>query len=145
MKRWTKIGLATAGVLGAIQLVPLPHDNPPVTGEISAPPEVMSILKRSCYDCHSNQTVWPWYSRVAPMSWLVYRDVVEGREHLNFSEWTKLPAEKQAKKTRGSAKLAQKGAMPLWFYLPLHQEARLSDADKHTLNTWAGLVGGDGK
>ena len=70
-----------------IQFVPVNRMNPPVTGEIGAPEKVMAILHRSCYDCHSNKTVWPWYSYVAPISWLVADDVHEGRRHMNFSEW----------------------------------------------------------
>jgi len=75
-------------VVIAIQFVTVERTNPPVTGEINVTPELKSVLQKSCYDCHSNETVWPWYSKVAPVSWLVSKDVVEGREELNFSEWT---------------------------------------------------------
>ncbi len=74
-------------ILIGIQFVPVSKTNPPVTGEIKAPNDVMQILRTSCYDCHSNEVNWPWYSNVAPMSWLVAYDVDEAREHMNFSEW----------------------------------------------------------
>jgi hypothetical protein len=137
MKRSAKIGIGVAVVLVGMQLVRFEHTNPPVTGEIDAPPEVKSILRRACYDCHSNETVWLWYSQIAPASWLIARDVNGGRRHLNFSEWASLPPDKAAKKRRSSGKQVEKGEMPLWFYLPLHPAARLSDADKAVIQAWA--------
>jgi hypothetical protein len=137
MKRKMKVTLGVAGVLVAMQLVRLPHENPSVTGELQAPPEVMQVLRRSCWDCHSNQTVWPWYSQVAPASFLVYRDVAVGRRKLNFSEWTALPADKQSRKRKGVGKEVRAGEMPPWFYLPLHAAARLSDADRALLESWS--------
>jgi len=82
--RWA-MGLMAA-VFVLIQFIPVARTNPPVEGEISASPEVMSILRRACYDCHSNETRWPWYSKIAPVSWLSVKDVNEGREHLNQLE-----------------------------------------------------------
>ena len=82
------VGLIVIGLV--IQLIPYGHNhtNPPVVQEPSwNRPETRAIVKRACFDCHSNETVWPWYSNVAPVSWLIYRDVAEGRQHLNFSEW----------------------------------------------------------
>ncbi len=70
-----------------IQFIPTDRSNPPVTHELQASPEVMAILERACYDCHSNETVWPWYSKVAPVSWQISSHVVVGRRHVNFSEW----------------------------------------------------------
>jgi hypothetical protein len=137
MKLLPKIALAVLGALAAIQIVQCERTNPPVTGDIRAPAEVKAILRRSCYDCHSNETVYPWYAYVAPASWLLHRDVVGGRKHLNFSEWSSLPADRREKKQRGSGKEVAKGEMPLWFYLPLHTNAKLSDADKKILDDWA--------
>ncbi len=139
MKRSSKIALGVGIALVAMQVVRLPHTNPPVTGEIQAPDQVMQVLRRSCWDCHSNQTVWPWYSQVAPVSFLAYRDVVVGRRKLNFSEWAGLPAEKQTKKRRGIGKQVDEGEMPPWFYLPMHAAAKLSDADKSLLTNWSKL------
>ena len=120
-----------------IQLGPLDPTNPPVTAEIDAPDEVKAILRRSCYDCHSNETDWPWYGRVAPMSWLVAYDVAEAREHLNFSEWDRLDAEERAEGIEESWEEVEEGEMPLWFYLPLHPEARLAADDLDVLRRWA--------
>ena len=99
MKRSTRfiLGWAIELVLLAvlIQLIPYGHDhsNPPVMEEPTwDSPQTRAIVKRACFDCHSNETVWPWYSNIAPASWLVYRDVSEGREHLNFSEWDLHPS-----------------------------------------------------
>ena len=120
-----------------IQFVPVDRTNPPVETEAPLDAATRDILKRACYDCHSNETVWPWYAQIAPVSWLVAHDVEEGREHLNFSTWNRYDAEKQAKKRRKTWKEVDEGEMPLWFYLPLHPEARLSDADLRLLETWA--------
>ena len=104
--------------------------------EIKAPKEVMAIFKRSCYDCHSNHTNWPWYSHIAPMKWVIGRDVVEGRKALNFSIWQEYPKAKQVelkKQIFRSVVLA----MPLPQYLWLHPEARLSKKDKELIQNWA--------
>ncbi len=119
------------------QFVPVERTNPRVTGEIDAPPEVMDILRRSCYDCHSNEVVWPWYSRVAPFSWLVAYDVEEAREHMNFSEWSKYSQKKKAKKREEIWEEVSDGEMPLWYYLPMHPEAKLSAADKEIIRKWS--------
>ncbi len=123
-------------VLIGIQFVPVSKTNPPVTGEIQAPAEVMEILRTSCYDCHSNESEWPWYSNVAPVSWLVISDVNEAREHLNFSEWDSYSAEDKAEDIEEIWEEIEEGEMPLWFYLPLHPEARLSDAQKEIIRKW---------
>src|SRR5579862_7684844 len=135
--KWVRWGFILAVL---IQFVPFGHShtNPPVTKEPGwDSPQTASLFHRACYDCHSNETTWPWYSRVAPISWLVHRDVVEGRRHLNFSEWSALPPEKQARRKKSSAREVQKGTMPLWFYLPLHSAARLSEADRGVIARWA--------
>ena len=114
-----------------IQLVPYgrSHTNPPVTAEPQWDSATThDLVKRACYDCHSNETVWPWYSNVAPVSWMVQRDVDEGRSHLNFTEW-----DRPQKKAKDAADEVRDGEMPLWFYLPAHPEARLTDAEKQAL------------
>lgn len=130
------VALGVAAGLVAIQLVPVERTNPPVTGEIGPPPEVHALLRRACYDCHSHATVWPWYARVAPVSWLIAYDVREAREHLDFSAWTALPAAKRAKKLGQAAEEVGEGDMPLWYYLPLHPEARLTDDERRQLVAW---------
>jgi len=119
-----------------IQFVPVNKTNPPVTGEIKAPENVMQILRTSCYDCHSNEVKWPWYSNIAPASWLVAYDVNEAREHMNFSEWQSYSAEDKADDIEEIWEEVEEGEMPLWYYLILHSEAKLSENDKVILKDW---------
>ena len=127
-------------IIGILSIAfPVDHTNPTVTGEIEAPEEVMAILRLACYDCHSNETKWPWYSYVAPASWLVAKDVNDGRRHMNFSEWSGYTAKEQKHSRKKCGKLVDLGEMPLWFYLPLHSEATLSEKDIELLVTWSGL------
>ena len=114
-----------------IQLIPFGHDhsNPAITKEPAwDSPQTRELFRRACFDCHSNETGWRWYSYVAPASWLVARDVNDGRRHLNFSQWD-LP-QKHAEHVVEEVK---SGDMPLWFYVPLHPSAKLSDAEKRAL------------
>lgn len=124
------------GILLAIQLVPVNRDNPGDRRGPGAPPAVEAVLRRACYDCHSHETVWPWYSRVAPVSWMVAYDVREGREHLNFSNFQDLSEPTQAKVREAVIKEVDEGEMPLWYYLPAHPEARLTEADKAIIRSW---------
>jgi hypothetical protein len=137
MKLAAKIAVGLAVALVAMQAVRCDHGNPPVVGEVAAPAEVKSVLRRACYDCHSNETRWPWYSQIAPVSWLIGRDVKEGRRLLNFSEWSTMLAERRARKRRSCGKRVASGDMPLWFYLPLHADARLSEAEQLVVRRWA--------
>jgi hypothetical protein len=91
-------------------------------------PAARALAVRACYDCHSHETRWPWYSHVAPMSWLVQRDVDEGRRHLNFSAW-----DRPQKNSHEAAEELAEGAMPPAIYLPLHPDAKLSAAEKAEL------------
>lgn len=139
---WRKIlargGAALAVALVAIQFIPAARaENPPVEEEVAASPEVRQILRRSCYDCHSNETSRPWYGRVAPASWLVHRDVLEGREHLNFSTWNRYDAEERAEKLEELVEEVNEGKMPPWFYTPLHPGSGVSDAERAVLEEWA--------
>ena len=123
----------------AMQFIPTyKKDNPPVdpSKEIRAPKEVMAILKRSCYDCHSNQTKWPWYADVAPVSWAVRRDVIEGRKALNFSTWQSYDAAKK-KELKKQIFRSVEFAMPLPQYLWMHKDAKLSKKDKEIIRNWA--------
>lgn len=133
--RWVLVGLATAFV--GIQIIPADRSNPPVESEVPASDAVRAILRRSCYDCHSNETVWPWYSKVAPVSWLVAHDVHDGRKELNFSTWNRYTPEQRQEKLRESWEQVEEGEMPLWFYLPTHREASLSSDDRKQLRNWA--------
>ncbi|HEX6850599.1 MAG TPA: heme-binding domain-containing protein [Candidatus Polarisedimenticolaceae bacterium] len=129
-------GLAAAFV--AMQLVPVSRENPPVEEDVAAPAEVASILRRSCYDCHSHETRWPWYSRVAPVSWLVASDVRDGRRHLNLSRWNRLDGDKRAHALEEIVEVVTEGEMPIRAYLLTHPGAELTAADVETIRAWAG-------
>ncbi len=121
--------------LVAIQFLQPERHNPRIYPEMSfetvakPSPEVVSIVDRACRDCHSHSTTWPWYSYVAPASWLVADDVKKGRIHLNFSEWSHLSAEMSKQKLEKACSEAREGSMPLWQYRLIHSSARLSQAD----------------
>jgi len=119
-----------------IQFVHIDRTNPPITGEIEAPAPVKEILRRSCYDCHSNETVWPWYSYIAPASWLLESDVNEGRKELNFSEWNGYDEKRKLKKIKEIWEEVNEGEMPEWDYVIMHSEAGLSDADTQIIREW---------
>ena len=99
-------------------------------------PQVSAIVDRSCRDCHSNKTAWPWYSNVAPVSWFVIGHVNEGRSMMNLSEWGHLDRDRQDRKLRQICDEVQDGAMPLSSYTPLHPGSTLSAEDKKTLCDW---------
>ena len=139
--RWTAVVLLA--LFGVAQLVPVERTNPTVDGEITAPAEVHSILQRACYDCHSNETVWPWYSRIAPPSWLIAQDVREGRAALNFSSWNRLSAKEQSEAALATYEEVVEGEMPPSLYLSPHPEARLSQEDRAILQEWARTAGQD--
>lgn len=123
--------ITVVGTLLLIQLVPYgrDHSNPAVRTEPDwVRPETRELAKRACFDCHSNETVWPWYSHVAPASWLVQHDVDEGRHHLNFSEW-----DRPQEHADHAVEMVRKGKMPLWYYVPAHPKARLSQAERDAL------------
>ena len=138
--KWTGIVLAVAFV--AIQFVRPAKTNPPVdesstlSARLQVTPEVEAILNRSCVDCHSHKTVWPWYSNIAPISWLLVRDVNEGRRHWNVSNWPTDP-KRSARRLEEMCEQVEKNETPLAIYLPMHPTAKLSDADKKTLCDWA--------
>ena len=131
----SKIKTITISVLllgVAIQVVPYgrEHTNPPVVQEPQwDTPKTRALFMRACADCHSNETKWPWYSNIAPVSWLVQHDVDEGREHFNISNWL------HQKKNKGdeAAEEVREGDMPPLVYLPAHPEARLSETEKKEL------------
>jgi hypothetical protein len=102
------------------------------------PPEVAGVLQRSCMDCHSNRTDWPWYSNVAPASWLVVDHVNDGRRHLNFSKWGQYDRRRADDLLSFICKTTKAGFMPLDSYTLVHRSAQLSPADVKTLCDWAG-------
>jgi mono/diheme cytochrome c family protein len=127
--------LAVLGLTGliVIQLLPvwLLQTNPPVSAEPAwDSPETRALAQRACFDCHSNETVWPWYSKVAPASWLVTRDVLSGRSRLNFSEWA-VHAGHEHGEDAGEA--VTSGEMPPALYVVMHPAADLTPAERQLL------------
>ncbi|MFZ0890381.1 MAG: heme-binding domain-containing protein [Candidatus Binataceae bacterium] len=129
-------GLALSAVVFAAQLVPAKRTNPPSLGNLSAPPQVEATLRRACYECHSNETRWPWYSRVAPLSWLMVRDVTLGRKEVNFSEWGSYYPATRRRKLEWIGRSLHEEKMPPWSYRLRHPGARLSEADRTALERW---------
>lgn len=127
--------------LVGVQVVRPARTNPTSTAGASllpkAPAEVARILQRSCRDCHSNETRWPWYSNIAPVSWTLIDDVNEGRDHFNYSEWLTYTEDDQDKLLGSICSLTKKGRMPLPSYLWIHRDAKLSPSEVATLCTWA--------
>ncbi|MEY4916197.1 MAG: hypothetical protein RL616_110 [Verrucomicrobiota bacterium] len=123
-----------------LQLTNPARTNPPVAHDLAAtnapPDEVTTLLRAACYDCHSYETKWPIYSRIAPSSWLVVADVNEGREHFNFSEWPVEPA-RIAKKLDRINEVLDYREMPPKKYTALHPEARLTEAQRKLIMDWS--------
>jgi hypothetical protein len=122
--------------VGPARTNPVSDPGKAITKTIPVPKDVQAIFDRSCRDCHTNATTWPWYSHVAPMSWGVISHVNEGREHLNFDDWPS-GAEEAADLLDSTCKEVRQGRMPHRQYLWLHAEASLSDDDKKKLCAWA--------
>jgi len=134
------VGVVVAAV--AIQFVPYGknHTNPPIISEPQwDSPRTKELFNNACANCHSHQTTYPWYSDVAPISWLLQRDIDEGREHFNVSAW----GAQKKNEGKDAAKEVREGEMPPWFYLPTHPEAKLTDMQKQELIS--GLVKTFGK
>jgi hypothetical protein len=109
---------------------------------VDVPPDVQAVLKRSCYDCHSNSTVWPWYSHVAPVSWYVARDVNVARSHINLQDWESQINEQEGKEHLGLVcKLIKKGQMPPADYRVMHKTANVTPAETDSVCAWAQKVG----
>jgi hypothetical protein len=122
------VGIALFGLL---QLVPLgrDHTNPPVVEAVSwDSPQTEALVGRACMNCHSNQTEWPWYSNIAPASWMVAMDVAEARDHMNFSDWGE-----RGRAVRDLVREIERGNMPPARYLALHPEARLTVDERSQL------------
>jgi hypothetical protein len=122
-------------LLVALQVLQPRPTNPPVAPGVSfeeaasPPPDIARIVQRSCGDCHSNRTSWPWYTHVSPASWLVVSDVNEGRDKLNLSEWGSFSRSRAREKLLDMCKQVRKGEMPPWQYRLIHRGAGMSPAD----------------
>lgn len=134
-----KILIVLTVIIIGIQFISVERSNPPVTGQIDAPSTVLSILKTSCYDCHSNETKWPWYSYVAPVSFLVAGDVEKARKRVNFSEWDKYDDEKRAKKLDAIIEDVEEGEMPLSKYTLMHPDAKMDQSKIKVLKDWINI------
>jgi hypothetical protein len=150
MKKLVKwIGGLGAGAGLALQLTNPPLQNPPVVpvhdllASHPAPPAIAAALKNSCYDCHSFETKWPWYSHIAPVSWLVARDVEAGRASLNFSDWPTDDPKRARKRWRHIADEVQNSEMPLPNYVWIHRNAALDAEQRAELVQWALEQAGD--
>jgi hypothetical protein len=136
---------AVTVALAALQLIPVDRSNPPVEGEIQVSAPVAEILRQSCYDCHSNGTIWPWFAYVAPVSWFISHDVHEGRSKLNFSTWNRLDDSRRSGRIHDIWDEASQGEMPLRQYLVMHPAARLSPEDLDVLRAWSQAPGRTGQ
>ena len=138
--------LAIVLLLLAIQLVPVKRDNPAsgatqaIESVTTVPVDVHAILERSCADCQSNQTRWPWYSQVAPVSWLVAHDVHEGRGELNLSEWGTYSERRKVHKLQEICEQLRASKMPDSKYTLIHRNARLTDQDRDAVCAWADAI-----
>jgi hypothetical protein len=129
-------------VMIAIQFIPggipdnKPEDNRTLAHDTLVSPDVLAILKKSCFDCHSNQTDFPWYASIAPSSWLLADHINEGRKNLNFSEWQDFSKRKKVGKLEDIQEQVKKGEMPLKSYTLIHKKAVLSPEEIQTLIKW---------
>ncbi len=131
-----------------IQFVQPARTNPPVIpsrsleAHVDVPPDVQAVMKRSCYDCHSNSTVWPWYSHVAPVSWYVIHDVNTGRGHVNLQNWEAQVNEQEGKEHLGLiCKLVREGTMPPADYRFMHKGTDVTPAEAAAVCAWSQKVG----
>ncbi|HOB24577.1 MAG TPA: heme-binding domain-containing protein [Kaistella sp.] len=134
-------------VIALIQFIPVDRTNKPVDHKINfvhvfqTPKNVQEVLKKACYDCHSNETVYPKYAYVAPISWSIKHHINEGREHLNFSEWGNFNQDLKKNMLENASKSVKNYSMPMTAYLPQHPEANLTKAERVLLvNYFEGIL-----
>jgi hypothetical protein len=138
--RWIGTSVSIGFIL--IQFVTPERTNPAfdqslaIAAQAEFTPPISTMIKASCFDCHSNETRWPWYSYIAPVSWLVADDVTTARRNLNFSEWGKYPKSKRVLKLGQIYEQVSRGEMPLKKYLLMHADAKLSAADRDSILGW---------
>jgi len=132
----TAIAIGVIAVIAATQLKRVQRTNPPVGGDIAAPPPVEAVLRRACYDCHSNETHWPWYSAIAPASWLIAGHVNRARQEMDFSEWQSYYPATRLRKLQWMGRALHEEVMPPWSYRLMHPDARLTDQDRAALEQW---------
>jgi hypothetical protein len=137
-----RIALAVVVMLVVAQFVPVSRSNPKVDPSHSiyakeqVPAAVKTVFSRSCANCHSNNTDWPWYGYVAPASWIVAHDVHQARKKMNFSQWAEYPANKREEKLEEICEQLNDGDMPDFKYLLVHRDARLTPAERDAVCQW---------
>jgi hypothetical protein len=135
--KWIFVALVV--VFALLQFTNPSRTNPPVASDLMAtnppPPEIAAMLHTACYDCHSSETRWPWYSRVAPMSWQIAKDVNDGRDNLNFSDWPN-DSMRAVKRLEDMSEQIGYGEMPLKKYTLIHADARLTESQRKELTDW---------
>ena len=138
-KKWPLILLGALGIFAGLQLTNPARTNPPVITDfitaVRPPASVAAAIRAACYDCHSHETIWPWYSRIAPVSWLVVSDTDEGRDHLDFSDWPDEAARAAKKMDRINEVLGYR-EMPPKKYTLIHADARLTEAQRKEIMDW---------
>ncbi len=150
--RW--FGIAVVVLFVAVQFFRPDRTNPAadlalaIGAQSGITPHVANLIKTSCYDCHSNDTRWPWYSGISPVSWLVADDVQSGRKHLNFSEWGNYTKSKRVLKLGQIYEQVSKSEMPIPKYLYMHPDAKLTAAERDSITSWTEqeqdrITGGD--
>ena len=136
--KWFFVALVAGFAL--LQLTNPTRTNPPAVSDLmvtnAPPPQIAAMLHAACYDCHSSETRWPWYSHIAPMSWLIANDVKEGREHLNLSDWPNDNPTRAAKRLENMSDEISSGEMPLKKYTRIHADARLTEIQRKELIDW---------
>ncbi len=141
-----RLGLSALALVVAVQFVPVTRDNPPAASASafysaeSVPAEVRSVIGQSCTNCHTNETVWPWYSYLAPFSWMVAHDVHQARGQLNFSEWNKYSSKKKEQKLEEICEQVMNGDMPDGKYLLMHRKAKLTQDQREAICNWTQSV-----
>ncbi len=139
LSRRSKILILTFVVFVVIQLFRIDKTNPPVHSEdnfveiYQTPDSLQTLIKNACYDCHSNESIYPWYAEVAPISWVIKGHINEGREHLNFSDFGKYNKDQMEHVLMEAAEQLEKGKMPMRSYVNFHEEANLSEAERQAL------------
>ena len=138
---WLVVALMMAQAIRPARTNPATDDSRTLRASGMATPEVLAIVDRSCKDCHTHNTEWPWYSNVAPASWLLINHVTSGRRHLNFSEWKAYDPQTLTKKLKAICENVKNGEMPMTSYVLLHETAALSEDDKQVLCAWTETTG----
>jgi hypothetical protein len=144
MKKFIFIGIIA--VLIGIQFISIDKTNPTVDDNkdfirlTNPPAEIGILIKNACYDCHSHNTKYPWYTDVAPVSWLIKEHINNGRRNLNFSTWPDYQESKKAHKIDECIEVVKSGEMPMKAYVMLHEEAEFSQDQKMALLTWFNVL-----